>query len=73
MVINTEDQVAKLCALKMPPFPINFFHAMCVQPPVHTANATAKEALYADIIHKVEAIEAFYAPPPSGCILLPDK
>ncbi len=60
MVIDTPDQVAKLCALDAPPFCIDFCHAMCAVPPVNEARATANAALHMDIVCKAENIEAFF-------------
>jgi hypothetical protein len=60
MVINTADQVAKLCALGVPPFPINFCHAMCAVPPVNETHATANAAMDANIVCKIENIEAYF-------------
>ncbi len=77
MIIDTTDQVAELRALDAPPFPINFSHAMCAVPPVDEAHAAANAALHADIVRKVENIEAFFIKKlpaiMSNSILLPTK
>jgi hypothetical protein len=77
MIINTTDQVAKLCALDAPPFPINFCHAMCAMPPVDEARAATNAALQVDIVRKVANIKAFFMMNPpaimSTSILLPAK
>jgi hypothetical protein len=77
MVINDAYQVAKFCALDMPPFPINFCHAMCVVLPVDEARAATNAALHEDIVREVENIEAFLMKKSpaimSTSILLPTK
>jgi hypothetical protein len=77
LVIDVADQVAKLCALDAPPFPIDFCHTMCVVPPVDEAHAATNAAMNADIVHKAEIIKAFFTKKPpaimSTSILLPAK
>jgi hypothetical protein len=60
MIIDAADQVADLCVLNAPPFPINFCHAMCAVPPVDKARAATNAAMHADIVCKVKNIEAFF-------------
>jgi hypothetical protein len=64
-------------ALNAPPFPIDFCHAMCGVPPIDEARAAANAAMHAEIVRKVEYIEAFFTKKllaiMSTSILLPAK
>jgi hypothetical protein len=77
MVIDAADQVVKLCAFDAHPFPIDFCHAMCAVPPVDKARAATNAAMHAEIVPKVESIEAFFTKKlpaiMSTSILLPAK
>ncbi len=57
MVIDTSDQVAELRAFDMPPFPIDFCHAMCAIPVIDNAAVATNTALHANIVKEVEKIE----------------
>jgi hypothetical protein len=55
MVIDAADQVAKLCALNVPPFPIDFCCSMCAVPPVNKACAAKNAAMHAEIVCEIES------------------
>jgi hypothetical protein len=62
MIIDASDQVANLCALDTPPFPIYYCRAMCTAPAVEGPSGhqelTAKDA---NIISKINDILALYS------------
>jgi hypothetical protein len=57
MVINTSDQVAKLCAFITPPFPVNFCRSMCAIPVTDDTAAAANAALHANIVKEIKKIK----------------
>jgi hypothetical protein len=61
MVLDAANQVAELRALDMPPFALDFHHAMCTLPPVSSPPYDGTATRYADIIKEVNRIEAMYS------------
>jgi hypothetical protein len=55
MVIDTSDQIAKMCVFDTPPIPIDFPRMMCT---INNAEAVANAALYVDTVKKIENIDA---------------
>jgi hypothetical protein len=78
MVIDAADQVANLCALDTPPFPLDLSHAMYTVPAVGGPPDDESAVRYAKVIAKVNRVEGLYsskslpAPTPPG-ILRPAK
>ncbi len=76
MILNAADQVAELHALEMPPFPLDFCHAMCTVPPLGGPPDNDSAVRYANVIKEVDRIEALYfktpnapdAPKPAGIL-----
>jgi hypothetical protein len=61
MVLNAANQVAELRALDMPPFPLNFCHAMCTVPAVGRPPDEDSAVHHAKVINKVNRIKALYS------------
>jgi hypothetical protein len=61
MVLDAADQVAKLHALDMSPFALDFRRAMCTLPSVSGPPDNGTATCYADIIKEVNRIEAMYS------------
>jgi hypothetical protein len=61
MVLNAANQVAELCALDMPPFPLNFRRAMCTVPAIGGPPDEDSTVSHAKVIDEVNRIEALYS------------
>ncbi len=61
MVLNAADQVAKLHALDMPPFPLDFHHAMCTMPAIGGPPDEDSAVRHAKVINEVNRIKALYS------------
>jgi hypothetical protein len=61
MVLDAADQVAELCALDMPPFPLDFRHAMCTVPAVGGPPDVDSAIRHAKVIDEVNRIKALYS------------
>ncbi len=59
-VLDAADQVAELCALDMPPFALDFRHAMCTVPSISNPTNDATGTNFANIIKEVARIEALF-------------
>ena len=60
MVINAAVQVAELCVLDAPPFPINFRRAMCTVPAV-PSDSSPDSCTHTHVIRAVKMLEGNYA------------
>jgi hypothetical protein len=61
MIIEPSNQVAQLWTFDTPPFPIDFWCAMCTIPVVNEARATANTTKYINIVRETKGIEEHIA------------
>jgi hypothetical protein len=61
MIIDAVDQVAELCSLDAPPFPINFHCAQCSVPNIGAPKDPVNASHFTDIIQEITNIESLYS------------
>jgi hypothetical protein len=61
MIIDAVDQVAELCSLDAPPFPIDFCRAQCSVPNIGTPKDLVNASHFTDIIQEITNIESLYS------------
>jgi hypothetical protein len=61
MLIGTVDQVAELCSLDAPPFPIDFHRAQCSVPNIGAPKDPVNASHFTDIIREITNIKSLYS------------
>jgi hypothetical protein len=61
MIIDTADQVAELCSLDAPPFPIDFRCAQCSVPNIGAPKDQVNASHFTDIIQEITNTESLYS------------
>jgi hypothetical protein len=61
MIIDAADQVAELCSLDAPPFPIDFCRAQCSVPNISAPKDPVNASHFTDIIQEITNIESLYS------------